>query len=92
MQIFIKFYLLGRTYTLDVEPTDTIYFLKTKFSELSGRPMEKIDLGDWGLFLYRYGKKIRLLENDKTLKDYEIGKECIIYYECILRGGDVSIF
>ena len=69
MQIFVKL-LTGKTITLDVEPSDTIESVKIKI-----RDKEGIQLSEQRL-IYQH---IPLLDDDKTLADYKIKKECNLY-------------
>ena len=67
MKILIKF-LTGDTYTLDVEPSDTIEKVKTKIQDIKGIPRDK------QILLFN-GKQ---LENSKTLADYQIPNESVL--------------
>ena len=66
-----------RTTTLKVKSSNTIYSLKQKIQNLDNIPFKQQRL----TFL---GKQ---LENEKTLKDYNIKNNSTIYYCIILRGG-----
>ena len=80
MQIFIK-RIDGntiKTITLDVEPSDTIENVKAKIQDKTEIPPELIRL------IFRNVQ----LEDYKTLADYNIQNEDIIYHVLRLRGGN----
>ena len=80
MRIYIKT-LSGKTHEIDIEPSDTIEYLKGMLIELTGIPQDRQRL----LFA---GKQ---LENDRTLNEYNIQRESTLHLLLPLVG-DIGVF
>ena len=75
-QIFVKT-LTGKCITANIEPTDTVESLKNFIREREGIPNDQQRLVFGG----------KQLEDNRSLADYNIRKECTVHLVLRLRGG-----
>jgi ubiquitin len=76
MKLFIKA-LTGKTITLEVEDTDTILLVKEKVQDTEGVPPKFV----------RFILAGKQLEDDRTLRDYNIKSEATVHLVLKLRGA-----
>eukprot|EP00750_Incisomonas_marina_P028757 INCI6892.1.p1 GENE.INCI6892.1~~INCI6892.1.p1 ORF type:complete len:100 (-),score=5.77 INCI6892.1:46-345(-) len=77
MIIFLRT-ITGKVYSLDMEPSDTVLILKTKFQDKTGIPVR----------VQRTIYSGRLLEDSRTLADYNIARDSTLHVVLCLRLPD----
>jgi LPXTG-motif cell wall-anchored protein len=81
MQIFIRVDITGKNITLEVEPTNTIADIKQMIEEKTGIPPD--------MQILKFADKV--LENNRTLADYNIQKESTILLSISADYDDASL-
>lgn len=84
MDIFIKD-VAGVKHQMNVDPSDTIAMIRAKLEDTNDVPVFRPETEN--RFLMFSGKQ---LEDDKSLKDYEIGHGSVLNEEMRLCGGPCS--
>ena len=72
----------GEVIVVETRSSDTVEFVKARYTELKGIPTDQFRL------VFAYQK----LQDNKTLLEYGIVGPCIVYLDLILRGGKPVIY